>query len=141
METQVRGRGLPPGLSQINCMRIRAVVADDHPDMQKIVIHSLECNGMVEVVGTADDGEMAVAVAEALSPELVVLDVHMPRMSGLEAALLIKESLPGTKVLIISANNDPALAVRAVECGADGFLWKGNLVNECSRQIEGMFCD
>lgn len=119
--------------------KIRAVVADDTRDMQKITSWILEREGQVEVVGTADNGLLAVSVTEVLNPDLVVLDVNMPKMSGFEAAMLIKERSPETKVLIISSDDNPDLGLCALDCGADGFLWKGNLNKQCNKQVARMF--
>jgi DNA-binding NarL/FixJ family response regulator len=140
MATQARGFGVSIDYSpQVGYKRIRAVVADDIPDMQTITICALERDGLVHVVGTADNGVMAVELAETLAPNLVVLDVNMPKMTGLEATKLIKQSSPDTKVLVISSDDDPELALCALVCGADGFIWKGNLMKECKRHIERMF--
>jgi two-component system nitrate/nitrite response regulator NarL len=142
MATQARGFGVSTHYSpQVGYKRIRAVVADDIPDMQAITIRALERDGLVHVVGTADNGLMAVELAETLAPSLVVLDVNMPKMTGLEATKLIKQSSPDTKVLVISSDDDPELALCALACGADGFIWKGNLMKDCKSQIERLFLD
>src|SRR5512133_1945142 len=97
MATQAQGTSVSPNyLSPVG--RIRAVVADDSPDMQRVMAWTLERDGLVDVVGTADTGSMAVALTEAMAPDLVVLDVNMPNMNGFEAALLIKKSSPETKI-------------------------------------------
>ena len=102
MPTQARGlRVLTHYSRQVGYKRIRAVVADDIPDMQTTMICALEHDGFVHVVGTADNGVTAVELAKTLAPDLVVLDVNMPKMTGLEAAMLIKQSSPDTKVLEI----------------------------------------
>jgi DNA-binding NarL/FixJ family response regulator len=115
MATQARGFAASKHYSpEISHKRIRAVVADDMPEAQKVTIEALERDGLVEVVGRADNGVMAVELVEALVPDLVVLDINMPRLTGLEAAKLIKESLPLTKVLVISADDDPEIALCAL---------------------------
>lgn len=119
--------------------KIRALIADGTPDMQTVTAWILERDGQVEVVGRADNGVLAVSLAEALNPDLVVLDVNMPKMSGFEATLLIKEHAPETKVLIISSDDDPELGLCALDCGADGFMWKGDLPNRCHKHLARLF--
>ena len=83
MPTQAWGLRVSTHYSrQAGYKRIRAVVADDIPDMQTMMIRALEHDGFVHVVGAADNGAMAVELAETLAPDLVVLDVNMPKMTG-----------------------------------------------------------
>jgi two-component system, NarL family, nitrate/nitrite response regulator NarL len=140
MATQARHFGVRTHYSpEVRHRRIRAVVADDMPGAQKVTIEALERDGLVNVVGSADNGAMAVELVYVLAPDLVVLDINMPIMTGLEAARSIKESSPVTKVLVVSADDDPEVALCALVCGADGFIWKGNLLEECKCHIERMF--
>jgi two-component system, NarL family, nitrate/nitrite response regulator NarL len=140
MPTQARGFRVSTQYSrQFGYKRIRAVVADDIPDMRTIMISALEHDGFVHVVGTADNGVTAVELAETLAPDLVVLDVNMPKMTGLEAAMLIKQSSPDTKVLVISSDDNPELALCALACGADGFVWKTSLMKDCKSHLKRMF--
>src|SRR6201995_2706076 len=123
MPTQGRGFGVSTHYSrQPGYKPIRAVVADDIPDMQTFMICALEHDGFVHVVGTADNGVAAVELAETLAPDLVMLDVNIPKMTGLEAAQLIKQSSPDTRVLVISSDDDPELVLCALACGAAGFV-------------------
>ncbi len=140
MATQVYGTIVPThSIPQLGYQRIRAVVADDIREVREATIGLLQRHGCIDVVGTADDGIMAVELTEALLPDLVVLDVSMPRMSGLEATVQIKQLAPRAKVLVISADDDPEVARCALASGADAFVWKGNLAQECDSQIERMF--
>lgn len=119
--------------------KIRAVIADDTPDMQTVTAWILERDGHVEVVGCANNGVLAVRMAESLNPDLVVLDVNMPKMSGFEAAMLIKEHSPDIKVLIVSSDDNPDLGLCALDCGADGFMWKGDLPKRCRLHLARLF--
>ena len=140
MPAQARGSRVSTRYSrQLGHERIRAVIADDIPDMLTIMIRALEHDGFVHVVGTADNGVMAVDLSERLAPDLVVLDVNMPKMTGLEAAQLIKQSSPDTKVLVISSDDNPELALCALACGADGFVWKSDLMKDCKSHLERIF--
>ena len=105
--------------------RLRAVVADDAPDMRDCISAIFEIEGGAEVVATASDGISAIRAAYALRPDLVVLDISMPLMNGFQAVPHIKRHLSDTKVLLVSADDDPELGLCALDCGADGFIWKG----------------
>ncbi len=125
--------------ARCTCRRLRAVVADDTPDMLDCISAILEIEGGAEVVATATNGVGAIRAAYALMPDLVVLDVCMPMMNGFEAVPHIKRCLSDTRILLVSANDDPELGLRALDCGADGFLWKGSFVVQCRKQIQLMF--
>ena len=101
--------------------RIRAIVADDAEPMREFAALILEKEG-VEVVGKVYNGVLAVEVAKALAPDLVVIDADMPQMSGLEAISRIKQQCPTTKVVVISSEDHLDLVVGALDCGADGFV-------------------
>lgn len=121
--------------------QLRAVVADDTPHMLEFISAIVEIEGGAEVVATATNGIDAVRAAHALLPDLVVLDVSMPRMNGFEAVPHIKRRLPDTKVLLISVGDDPEVAVCALTCGADGFFTKGSFIVECRKRIRAMFAE
>lgn len=106
---------------------IRVVVVDDTPEMADAIQLFLRHTGRVENVGIADNGRMAVELADSLRPALVVMDVNMPVMNGLLATAAIKSLLPETKVLIVSADDNPEMVLAAFECGADDFMPKSNL--------------
>lgn len=121
--------------------RLRAVVADDEPHMLDAITGIMELKAEVQVVATAANGIGAIRAALRLMPDLVVLDVRMPLMGGLEAAGHIKRRLPNTKIVLVSADNDPELGLAALDCGADGFMWKGSFGHRWKQQLELMFRD
>ena len=118
---------------------LRAVVADDEPHMLDAITAIMEGKGRVQIVATASNGIGAIRAAQRLLPDLVVLDVRMPMMGGFEAAAHIKRRLPDTKVLLVSADNNPEFGLAALDCGADGFMWKGNFAERYHAQLELMF--
>lgn len=105
-------------------MAIRILVADDHP----IVRHGLRTilGGRPDwvVIDEAVDGVEAVAKARQFVPDVVLLDISMPRMNGLEACRLIRTMLPGCEVLIISQHDSPEVLHRALDAGARGYVVK-----------------
>lgn len=121
--------------------RLRAVVADDTPHMLDFMAAVVEIEGRAEVVATATNGIGAIRAAQQLVPDVVFLDVHMPLMNGFQAAAHIKRRLPGTKVLLVSSDDEPEMGLAALDCGADGFLWKGSFVRQCRKQMNRMFSD
>ena len=104
--------------------RIRVLVADDHSIVREGLKYVLEQSGEFEVVGQAEDGEEAVRVAAEMSPDLVVMDVMMPRKDGVEACRDIIESAPGTRVVMLTVANEETAVLEAVAAGATGYIQK-----------------
>ena len=104
--------------------RIRVMIVDDHSIVRVGLKQVLDQSGEFEVVGQAADGEEAVRVAADVSPDVVVMDVMMPKKDGVEACREIMESAPETRVLILTASTEEDAIVEAVAAGATGFLQK-----------------
>ena len=104
---------------------LRVVVADDHPLFRDGLVAALTMIDGVEVVGTAADGEQAIALASELEPDVVLMDLAMPGVNGIEATRSILQAHPGTAVLVLTmAEGDDSLAA-ALRVGARGYLLKG----------------
>jgi DNA-binding NarL/FixJ family response regulator len=104
--------------------RPRLLVADDHAGLRQALVALLDDAGF-EVVGQAVDGADAVALARELEPEVVVVDLRMPVLNGLDATRLIKEALPAVQVVLLSAFDSPALRRQAAAAGCFAYLVKG----------------
>ena len=104
--------------------RIRVMIVDDHSIVRVGLKQVLEQSGEFEVVGEAADGEAAVRVAADVSPDVVVMDVIMPRKDGVEACREIMESAPETRVVMLTASTEVDAIVEAVAAGATGYLQK-----------------
>jgi DNA-binding NarL/FixJ family response regulator len=104
--------------------RPRLLVVDDHDVLREALVGLLEQAGF-EVVGQACDGADAVALAKQLVPEVVVMDLRMPVLGGLDATRLIKDGLPATQVVLLSAFESPALEQQSEEAGCFAYLVKG----------------
>jgi len=105
---------------------VRVVIADDHLLTRVGIRAVLASDTQFELVGEAVNGAEAVALSQSLQPDLVLMDVRMPDMDGLEATRTIKEISPSSVVLILSMFEDPELLIRAVDAGAAGYVSKAS---------------
>ncbi len=103
---------------------IKVLIADDHEPLREGLKILLEFEDDIQLLGEARDGVEAVEMARALKPDVVVMDIMMPNMNGLDATRQIKTELGGTNVLIVSAEGDDTGVEQALACGALGFICK-----------------
>jgi two-component system, NarL family, response regulator NreC len=106
---------------------VRILLADDHSLLREGLRLLLERQPAFAVVGEAGDGREAVRLAEELHPDVVVMDIAMPELNGIEATLRIVNGLPRTSVLILSMHHDESYVARALKAGARGYLLKDSL--------------
>lgn len=104
--------------------KIRILLADDHQLMRRGVRLMLEREPDLTVVGEASDGREAVALAKSLKPELVVMDVGMPNLNGIEAAHQMTLDIPELAIVMVSMHSDETYILRALKAGARGYLLK-----------------
>src|SRR5476649_1940591 len=104
--------------------QITVLLAEDNKNFRKSLKFLIESDGDIEVVGEAKNGSEAVRLTRSLHPEVIVMDIAMPLLNGLQATLQIMEISPATRVLIISAHPDPEYIKQAVLLGASGYLIK-----------------
>ena len=120
---------------------IRILLADDHTVMRRGLRLLLESQADFSVVGEAADGREAVAQAEATEPDVVVLDITMPNLSGIEAAQRIALALPRVAIIFLSMHSDEGYVLRALKVGAKGYLLKdsaeGDLIAAIRTVSEG----
>jgi DNA-binding NarL/FixJ family response regulator len=103
---------------------ITALIVDDHEVVREGLRLSLSRAPHIRVVGEASDGASAVELADRRKPDVVIMDVRMPGMDGLEATKLLNEKVPGSKVLIFTAYSERSLLGRALDSGALGYILK-----------------
>lgn len=103
---------------------IRLIIADDHRLFRQGLRHLLEQAGGFEVVGEAETGQAAVKLARALKPHIILMDVNMPGMDGVQATALITEHIPQTRVIILTMYAQDRLVFEAIKAGARGYLLK-----------------
>ena len=114
---------------------IRVVLADDHGVIRDGLGRLISALDDIELVGTASDGEEAVALAAELGPDVVLMDLDMPRMDGIEATRRVLEDRPGTAVLVLTSFSDRARILGAIEAGACGYLLKDVAADEVAEGI------
>jgi DNA-binding NarL/FixJ family response regulator len=102
----------------------RILIVDDHPTLREGLRSLLSSQDIFDIVGEAGDGLEAVALVDQLHPDLVLMDISMPRMDGIAATREIKEKWPETKILIFSVHKTPEYLKAALEAGADGYILK-----------------
>ena len=112
----------------------RVMLADDHTILVEAFRKLLEPH--FEIVGSVSDGRALLEVAPQLKPDVVIVDIGMPLMNGLEAALRLKELMPAVKLIFLTMNEDPDLAVEAMNRGASGYLLKSSAASELIRAIQ-----
>jgi two-component system nitrate/nitrite response regulator NarL len=115
---------------------IRILLVDDHSVFRRSIKFNLESKAELSVVGEASSGLEGVEKAQALVPDVVVLDLSMPGMNGLEAARLIRDSVPQAAVLILSQYDIPQMMEEAKTVGAKGYLVKSNASRDLIGAIE-----
>ncbi len=114
------------------------LVVDDADDLRALLRLRIERSGILSVVGEAADGRAGVRLAGELQPDLVLLDLAMPEMDGLEALPLIREAVPGVRVIVLSGFNGGAMAQKALAAGADRYVEKGGSITALLEMLESM---
>jgi len=101
----------------------RILLADDHPEMLSAICSLLE-DGLGEVVGTVTDGQALVETAQRLKPDIIISDISMPRLNGLDATRALQTCVPQSKVIILTVHRKPVYVTLAFNAGARGYLLK-----------------
>lgn len=114
--------------------RPRVMIADDHTLLVEAFRKLLEPH--CEIVATAADGRRLLEIAPKFDPDVIVIDISMPLLNGLEAGLRLKKLVPNAKILFLTMNEDPELAIEAMRSGASGYLLKTSAAEELIRSIQ-----
>ncbi len=117
---------------------IRVVVAEDHHLVRQGICKLLEESGDIQVVGQADNGRDAIALSGSLRPDVLVLDVSMPDLDGLDTLAELKASLPNPQVLILSMHADLGIVQQALRSGALGYILKQSAADELLAAIRAV---
>jgi two-component system NarL family response regulator len=114
---------------------VRVLIADDDAPLRRVVSSVLSEQPDIEVVGEAADGEEAVALVTELAPQVVVMDIRMPKLSGIEAAAVLNEIHPATNVLMLTVSDEESDLFEAIRAGASGYLLKDTEQDQIVRAI------
>jgi DNA-binding NarL/FixJ family response regulator len=114
---------------------VRILIVDDHELMRRGIRSLLESNSRLQVCGEAADGEDGVAKVQSLKPDLVILDLNMRGMNGIEATRSIRRLAPETKILIYSMHESPQIRLAIQQAGADAFVLKSAPAAELPKMI------
>ena len=118
--------------------KVRIVLSDDHPVVRKGLKLSIEEDESFDVIGEAGDGEEAWRLIQKLDPELALLDVEMPKLSGLEVAGKIRESGLRTRIIFLSFHKDEDILRAALKAGGNGYLLKDSAIQEIPAAIRAV---
>lgn len=118
--------------------KIRLLLVDDHPVVRKGIRSCLVSLENLEIVGEAVDGQEAIAKVKELSPEVVLMDIDMPKMSGLEATRQLRKDFPAVRVLILSVHSNKQYVLQIIQSGAQGYVLKDASPADLVRAIEAV---
>ncbi|WP_433252392.1 response regulator [Streptosporangium sp. CA-135522] len=117
---------------------IRVLIVDDHALIRRSLEMALAAETDIEVVGEASDGQEAVELADRLTPDVMLMDVRMPRRSGIEAAREIKASVPSTRIIMLTVSDEEEDLFEAIKAGATGYLLKNVQLDEVPEAVRGV---
>src|SRR2546428_4761235 len=123
----------PQNTNRIN--KITVLLADDHTVVREGLRALLDATPDIKVVGEADNGRLAVQMAQKLQPDVVVMDVVMPQLNGVEATRQVLREVPNAKVLVLSSYSDDEKVAQLIEHGAIGYLVKQAATNDLVKAI------
>ena len=116
-------------------LNIKVMLADDHVLMREGIRQLLEFDGSIEVIGEASDGEECLQKLEKVKPDVLLLDINMPKLNGIEVLEEIKRKNINVKVLILTVHNEVDYLIRAVDIGVDGYILKDSESAELKKAI------
>ncbi|MEM6611573.1 MAG: response regulator transcription factor [Cyanobacteria bacterium P01_C01_bin.72] len=117
---------------------IKILLADDQCLMLEGIKAILKHEPEIEIVGTAQDGQSAIAQVIKLRPDLVLIDIEMPRMNGIVATKYICENMPDTRVIVLTSHKKQSYLTQALQAGASGYLLKDTLVEDLKQAIHSL---
>jgi DNA-binding NarL/FixJ family response regulator len=119
-------------------MAVRILLVDDHPIVRQGLKTILEGHAGWDVIGEASDGAEAIKKAGELKPDVIVLDVTMPTMNGLEACRLLRKQVPDLEILFVTQHDSPHMMREAMEAGARGYVVKSDAARDLLEAVEAV---
>jgi len=120
-------------------MGIRILLADDHEIMREGLCALLRKDSEMEVLGQADNGRVAVEMARKLSPDVVIMDIGMPNLNGIDATRLMQSEHPNVRVMALSTHSDREMVARMLKAGATGYMLKKSAFSELLDGIRAIY--
>ena len=120
-------------------MKIRVLLVDDHSFIRRALRIALGDESALEIVGEAENGQLAIAQIENLKPDVVLMDIQMPVMDGVEATRQIGDRFPETKILILTVDDTEEYISQALKYGASGYILKNTQPEELSFAIQAVY--
>jgi DNA-binding NarL/FixJ family response regulator len=117
---------------------VRVLVVDDYVPFRRFVFSELGKSPELHIIGEASDGLEAIQKAEELQPDLIVLDIGLPKLNGIEAGKRIHEVAPGTKILFVTQNNDVDVVRAVLSNGASGYVLKPDASKELLQAVKAV---
>jgi len=114
----------------------RVLIADDQEEMVRTIAVALE--NEFDIIGTAEDGKRAIELATQLLPDILVLDISMPLVNGIEAAWRLKKTASPTKIIFVTVHTDPDFVEAARSAGALGYVWKESLAGDLAPAVRAV---
>ena len=136
--SRAREAAARPGWTRTGGQRIRVLIVDDHAILRQALRHLLETHNEIEVVGDASSGREAVSATEKLMPDVVLMDMVMPGLNGLEATRQIRKRAPKTRVLILTGYMEDEQIISALRAGASGYVVKRSDTDELILGIQSV---
>jgi DNA-binding NarL/FixJ family response regulator len=118
--------------------RIRVLIVDDHALFRRGLMLVLESEDGIEVIGEAEDGDEAITKAEELAPDVVLMDVRMPAVNGIDATRRLADSLPTTKIIMLTVSDEEDDLYEAIKAGATGYLLKEISIEEVADAVRAV---
>jgi len=118
---------------------IKILVVDDHPLFRKGVVHMLQEETDMEIIGEAGDGETALNMTRELMPDIILMDVSMPGWDGIKATRQIMEEFPSARIVMLTVNDDDRSLFNAIKAGARGYLFKNLEPEDLIEMVRGIF--
>jgi len=122
----------------VNGPVIRILVVDDHEPWRRFVRSTLEKQAELQLIGEAADGLEAVQKSQELQPDLILLDIGLPKLNGIEVARRVREDSPNSKILVLSETRSPEIVEAALRTGVTGYVLKSNGATELLPAVEAV---
>jgi len=120
-------------------MSIKILITDDHQLFREGIVNLLSASPQIEIVGQAENGQEAIEKAKILKPDIVIMDLNLPVLNGVEATRILHTELPATRILILSMHAEKHFIKEALEAGATGYLFKDCTYNQLTEAINAVY--